>query len=179
MCRLQARHQAMSFVLVMTGVLATAAAGCRDPRRAESSVAATDTTGREVALRWIGPGGAAIAVPVRINGAEPVDLILDTGATLTCVDTALARELALPAEQGLLGGAIGAGGTGRVDLHTVDSLQIGGAVIRGLTVCSIALDPLREVDDEVRGLLGLNALRGFRVTLDFERDVVRLGPADE
>lgn len=28
-----------------------------------------------------------------IDGAEPVDLILDTGATLTCLDTPLVRRL--------------------------------------------------------------------------------------
>ena len=176
MRRQQRRSLSVPFVLAIA--ITAAMPGCRDPRRAESSVAAADSTGREIALRWVGPGGAAIAVPVRINGSEPVDLILDTGATLTCVDTALARELALPEQQGILGGAIGAGGAGPIDLHTVDSLQIGGAVVRGLTVCAIALDPLREVDDDVRGLLGLNALRGFRVTLDFERSTVHLGPAD-
>ena len=38
---------------------------------------------------------------------------------------------------------------------------------------------LRAIGPEVRGLLGLNFLRSFRVTLDFEREVLRLTqPAD-
>ena len=172
-------HRGLPLLLVMVLGALMLGPGCRDPRRAASSSAAADSTAREVAIRWVGPGDAALAVPVRINGREPVDLILDTGATLTCVDTALAREYELPEEQGFLGGAIGVGGTGRVDLHSVDSLHIGGAVVHGLTICAIALDALRDVDENVRGLLGLNALRGFQVTLDFDRNVLRLAPPDE
>jgi hypothetical protein len=164
---------------IVTSITLATSSACRDPRQAASSDAPSDSAAGEIGFRWVGPGGAAIVVPVRINGREPVDLILDSGATLTCVDSSLAREFALPEQQGILGGAIGVGGTGRVDLHTVDSLQIGAAVARGLTVCAMNLETLRTVDPDVRGLLGLNALRGFRVTLDFERGVLRLAPPGE
>ena len=92
------------------------------------------------------------------------------------MDTALAREFALPRQRAVLGSAVGVGGTGRVRLHAVDSLQIGSAVARGLTVCALDLQALRAVGRDVRGLLGLNVLRSFRVTLDFEREVLRLAP---
>jgi hypothetical protein len=41
------------------------------------------------------------------------------------------------------------------------------------------LRALRPVDPAVRGLLGLNFLRSFRVTLDFEREVLRLAAPGE
>jgi predicted aspartyl protease len=108
-----------------------------------------------------------------------VDLILDTGATYTCVDSSLARELALPERRVAVGVAVGVGGTGRVRLHAVDSLRVGAAVVRDVTVCSMDLRALRQLGGDVHGLLGLNVLRRFRVTLDFEREVMRLAPAGE
>jgi predicted aspartyl protease len=171
----RSRTQVMVLAIV-AGVVVAGSMACPDPRRAASSTAAADSAAGEVAFRWAGPGGAAMVVPVRINGGDQVDLIFDTGATLTCVDTELARELALPEQRGVRGAAVGVGGAGHVRLHAVDSLQIGAAVARGVSVCALDLQALRAVSRDVRGLLGLNVLRSFRVTLDFDREVVRLAP---
>ena len=151
--------------------------GCSDPRQTASSSAPADSAAGEVAFRWAGPGGAALVVAVRINGEDPVDLILDTGATLTCLDTAVVRELGLPRQRAMLGAAVGVGGSGRVQLHAADSIQIGAATARGLSVCALDLRSLRAISPDVRGLLGLNVLRNFDVTLDFDREVLRLAPA--
>ena len=140
-------------------------------------VAPIDSASGELAFRMAGMGGAAIVVPVFINGRGPTDLILDTGATLTCVDSTLARELQLPERRGTLGMAIGVGGSGRVQLRRVDSIRVGGALARELTVCAMDLRALQAVSPNVRGLLGLNVLRNFRVTLDFDRKVLRLAEA--
>jgi predicted aspartyl protease len=148
-------------------------AGCTDPRRSTDATVADSASG-ELPFRLAGPGGAAIVVPVYINGHGPVDLILDTGATLTCVDTAFARRLALPVRRGMLGMGVTVGGSGRLALHAVDSLRVGGAVARKLTVCAMDLRALQSIERNVHGLLGLNVLREFRVTLDFERSVLRL-----
>ena len=165
--------------LVAGAALLLSANACPDPRRAASSSTPADSAAGELAFRWAGPGDAAIVVPVRINGREPVDLILDTGATLTCVDSTLARGFALPERRAAVGAAVGIGGAGRVRLHAVDSLQLGASVVRDLTVCSMDLRALRAVGRDIHGLLGLNVLRGFRVTLDFEREVLRLAPAGD
>jgi hypothetical protein len=157
-------------------------AGCTEGMRPSSvSVAdsAADSSAGELPFRWAGPAGTAIVVPVRINGRDAVDLILDTGATLTCLDTALATELALPEQRAMMGAAVGIGGAGRVRLHSVDSLQIGPAVARDLTVCAMDLQALRTIGGNARGLLGLNVLRSFRVTLDFERKTLQLAPAGD
>lgn len=174
----RARTRGWSIGVAMVVVSLVGAGACGDVNRAAGSSAPADSTAGEVAFRWAGPGGAAIVVPVRINGGAPVDLILDTGATLTCLDTAVVRRLALPARRAVVGSAVGVGGSGRVRLHGVDSLQLGATVARGLTICAMDLSALRAVGPDVHGLLGLNVLREFRLTIDFEREVLRLAPSD-
>lgn len=173
------RRPFASFLAVAVSgvVLAVVVLGaCSDPRFVADSEAPADSVAGELPFRMVGIGGAAIAVPVSINGHPPVDLILDTGATLTCIDSGLAREWGLP-EQRLTGGiVVGIGASGGVRMHRVDSVRVGAAVARRLSVCSMDLQALRTVSSDVRGLLGLNVLRNFRMTLDFDRRVLRLAP---
>lgn len=160
----------------MLGLVALAAGSgtaCTESARTDAMPPADSAAG-EIGFQLAGPGGAAIVVPVYVNGRGPIDLILDTGATITCVDTSLVRELALPEQRLTVGTAIGVGGVGRVRLHRVDSLRVAGAVARRLNVCSMDLAGMRAVAPSVRGLLGLNVLKPFTVTLDFERRVLRL-----
>ena len=46
----------------------------------------------------------------------------------------------------------------------------------GVTVCTLDLANIREAGLEVRGLLGLNVLKAYRVTIDFKRSVLSLQP---
>ncbi|MGI9089804.1 MAG: retropepsin-like aspartic protease [Gemmatimonadaceae bacterium] len=133
-----------------------------------------DSVAGEISFRLAGAGGAAIAVPVYINGHGPVDLILDTGATLTCVDDELARELALPQRVGAIGVGASVGGTGPLRLVRVDSLRVGGARASDITVCALDLQGLRAISPNVHGLLGLNFLKSFRVTINFQRRILTL-----
>ena len=158
--------------------LAAASSACVDVSGRDATPPADSASG-ELAFRLAGAGGAAIVVPVHINGSGPIDLILDTGATITCVDTSLARELALPEQRLTIGTAVGVGGAGRVRLHRVDSLRVAGAVARRINVCAMDLGAMRAVAPDVRGLLGLNVLKPFTVTIDFQRSVLRLAAPAE
>jgi predicted aspartyl protease len=139
-----------------------------------------DTAAGEVPFRLAGAGGAMLLVAVEINGQGPYDLVLDTGATLTCLDERLVTELELPRAAGAFGYGAGVGGAGRVALVRVDSLRMGEAHAERLTACVLDLQHLQGLHgigaggERVNGLLGLNFLRNFRVTLDFERNVVLL-----
>ena len=135
---------------------------------------AADSAAGEVAFELAGQGGAALIVPVRINGTGPYDFVLDTGATITCVDEQLAGQLSLPAVRGVMGTAAGVGGQGGVSLVEIDSLSMGGVHAHGLEACVINLEHLSAMGLELGGLIGLNVLREFRVTLDFERNIVTL-----
>lgn len=157
---------------VLAAVLATA--GCEGALPARVSVQA-DTAGGEVPLRVAGRGGAVLMVAAHINGAGPFNLVLDTGATLTCVDEQLASQLRLPRKTGAVGVGAGVGGSGRVALVQVDSVRLGGSIVRNLTACVLDLRHLRDLGaGGVSGLLGLNFLTGFHVTLDFERRLLTL-----
>lgn len=145
--------------------------GCVETGAPDRTEVTADTGETGVPIRLAGPGGAALLVPVRINGRGPYDFVLDTGATLTCVDAALADSLGLPGATGQRG--IGAGIQGRpgsMRLVEIDSLSIGNARAEGLTGCALDLAQIRSMGIETRGLVGLNFLTSFRVTLDFAAD---------
>ena len=114
--------------------------------------APADSAAGEVAFKLVGPNEAALVVPISINGREPVDFVLDTGATLTCIDVSLARVLGLP-EEGPMGGVgIGAMTVGRIETVRMDTLRVGNAVAYdGLMVYGTASRPFP--DGERNGLL--------------------------
>lgn len=158
-------------ILLLT---AFAAAGCEGVLPGRVAVQA-DTAAGEVPLRVAGRGGAVLLVGVQINGAGPYNLVLDTGATLTCIDERLARELALPRKTGAVGLGAGVGGSGRVALVQVDSIRVGSSTVTNLTACVLDLRHLRDLGaGGVNGLLGLNFLSTFHVTLDFEQRLMTL-----
>src|SRR5690606_4489285 len=123
-----------------------------------------------VAFRLAGPNGAALLVPVHLNGQGPMEFVFDTGPTVTCVDASVAKALALPEVVAGSGVAIGARGAGRVRLVRVDSMRTGTAndLLAGVT----DLDVLRAIGPGVRGLVGLNFMKPFHVTLDFRAEQV-------
>jgi predicted aspartyl protease len=136
--------------------------------------APADTAAGEVAFRLAGPNDVALLVPVYLNGQGPFDFVLDTGATMTCISHQTAEHLELPRQRGAVGVGVGIGGGGRVSFVRVDSLRLGAAQAFDMTACLLDLQHIQAVGPEVHGLVGLNFLRSFRVTLDFERNVLVL-----
>jgi predicted aspartyl protease len=156
---------------VAAALLLAACPAAVAPERVE---APADSAAGETTFELAGPGGGALVVPVHVNGAGPFRFVLDTGATLTCVGSALSDSLALPEQRGAAGIGAGIGGTGRMRLVRLDSLRVGAAVAAGMTACSLELAHITDLGFDVQGLLGLNFLREFRVTLDFDRRVMTL-----
>jgi hypothetical protein len=102
--------------------------------------------------------------------------VLDTGATLTCVDGMLAQELKLPDAEGTVALGGGIRGLGPMRLVALDSVALGDATVHDVRGCTVDLTPMRAAGLDVRGLLGLNVLREYRLTVDFDRRIVRLEP---
>ena len=119
-------------------------------------------------------GNAAMVVPVHINGVGPLNFALDTGATLTCVDRAVASRMELPETRGLPGITAGAAAVGEIRVVILDSLRVGGAGMIELPACVVELAHARQVGVEIDGLLGLNFLRAYRVGIDFDRRILSL-----
>lgn len=140
-----------------------------------SSPQPVEVTGAgEVAFELAGKGGAAIVVPVRINDTGPYSFVVDTGATVTCVDQPLIEKLKLPSPPGVIGYGATVSESGSVGVHRIDTLQVGEVIASGVTVCALDLSGLKNVGLDAQGLLGLNFLKSFIVTFDFLRNVMRL-----
>lgn len=99
--------------------------------------------------------------PVRINGQGPFSFLLDTGANISCVSRRLAEKLNLKSEE-------------QAQVHTVvgvrsrpivrlDLLQIGPRDRRNVRAPSLPISA-----NEIDGVLGVDWLKGQRLTLDFK-----------
>jgi predicted aspartyl protease len=148
-------------------------AGC-DTGAPASVRAPADSAAGEVPLEMAGVDGTAVLVAVHINGRGPFDFVLDTGATVTCIDSPVAQQLELPAEAGNLGFGADVSGTGRVQMVGIDSLRLGRALAADLTACVLELEHIRALGIEADGLLGLDFLKQFHVAIDFDRGVLHL-----
>ncbi len=163
----------LASMILLYLLLSPVLVGCE--MAAPARVAApADTAAGEIPFRLAGPNEAALLVPVHINGEGPLDFVLDTGATLTCVGHQSAERLELPEQRGLPGFGVGIGGAGAVRLVQIDSLRIGQAQAFDIPACVLDLTQVGALGIEVHGLVGLNFLRSFRMTLDFERNVLLL-----
>jgi len=162
----------MGITKLLPALAVAASAACMVQMPAEMSSPAEVTPG-EVAFE-LASGGSAIVVPVRIDEHAPLRFILDTGATLTCLDAGVAKKLGLEPRTGVIGRGFGVGAEGTVGMVAIDSLTVGSAVAEDLTACRLDLQSLRGAGIHVDGLLVLNFLREYRVTLDFERRALKL-----
>jgi predicted aspartyl protease len=156
-------------IALTTGLLA----GCQEDVQPTTSSAPIESAAGEVDFELAGPGGAALLVPVFVNGEGPFNFVLDTGATLICLDEQLIARLGVP-----VGGRTGVGtgieGTGRIRLVGLDSVRVGQARAEDLSACVLDLAHTRAIGIDFDGLIGLNFLREFLVTLDFNRNVLTL-----
>ena len=148
--------------------------GCEVPASGEPARVEAPADSPGLAFTLEGPGGAAVVVPVSINGGPERPFVLDTGATLTCLDRALADSLGLPARPGVRGTGAGIGGAGAVGIVRADSFRVGEAVAYDLTICTLDLSAIEGVGLDADGLVGLNFLTSFRVGLDFETQTLTL-----
>jgi predicted aspartyl protease len=168
-------------MMIVWLVVSLVAAGCqvaapREPARSEVTAPPGE---REVAFELAGPGEAAMVVPVMINGQGPFDFVFDTGATMTCIDHTLSTELGLDDQRDGFGVAAGVGAAGAIRLVRLESFELGPARAEDMQACVIDLRHARKIGVEIDGLLGLNFMRQYRVTLDFGRNIVVLDEPDE
>jgi predicted aspartyl protease len=114
--------------------------------------------------------GQSIIVPVTLNNSVRTNLLLDTGATTTLLSQRLASSLSL--NQTGSSRAAGVGGIVSVGVARLDSLRVGEAEVSNLAIMvhDFARDPRHE------GLLGMDFLRAFQVSIDAKKQVLVLTP---
>ena len=147
--------------------------GCELPLTRDVGAPADAAPG-SVKFKMVGPNDAAIIVPVKVNGRGPYDFVLDTGATFTCVDEELAAELKLPEWKGGFGTVVVGPTGGAMKLLKIETLLVGEARASDLVACSIDLSRIAPPGLGIHGLVGLNFLKSYRVTIDFEKKSLRL-----
>jgi len=111
--------------------------------------------------------GSLILLKLAING-ESKSFILDTGATNTSLSGEVAKELDLDEIRKIV--ARDAGGDFEVVLVRVDSLEIGGVVVRDVS-CSAGGKAVKHLRDkhgeDIAGILGADILSLFTLTIDY------------
>jgi hypothetical protein len=126
------------------------------------------------------PRGAVI-VPVQFAGRSAIvsallnrsvtgSLILDTGATSTVISRRLASLLSIRPTATMVGQTVG--GLITAPMARLSSLKIGSAELMDLSV--IIHDFSR--DPRIEGLLGMDFLGQFRVSLDSQKQLLVLSP---
>lgn len=108
-----------------------------------------------------------MAVDAAIDGRGPYRFVVDSGADRTVIGERLAMALRLPAGQPVT--LHGMAGASRRGTALIARLAIGGSVVE-----DIAAPMLPERYLGARGLLGIDALRGQRLMLDFERQAITI-----
>jgi clan AA aspartic protease (TIGR02281 family) len=114
--------------------------------------------------------GATIVVPVLLNRSMKTYMIMDTGANLTLISPGAAKKLGL--KLGSRVSLITANGPTSAPLARLGSLKVGKAEAHAVDVTVQDFSP----DPRIQGLLGLNFLSRFHVSIDSKRQRLTLTP---
>lgn len=123
---------------------------------------ALEVTGDAVAARQI---RTRMTVGVLVNGQGPFRFMVDSGADRSVVGSTLAARLALPPGPSLT--LHDMAGSSRIGTVRLDRLRVGRNETRGMSVPALSEDHLGA-----QGLLGIDALAGQRVMLDFDAKTI-------
>lgn len=166
----------MSFVKSLLAATALAiapitAAGCQQIPRAEVAWTDGSTTMPFELFR-----GNRIVAAGAING-RPVEFLLDSGAGVTTVDRAYARQIGLPKGQTI--SAQGAGGSVEAELVTGVTLQIGGLTLAKSPVVVMDLSAVaRGLGRPMTVVLGRELFDNAVVGIDWQNATLSLSRPD-
>lgn len=152
-------------MLTIAALAALCAAGrAQDARPATAAKAAGQAPVARVPFEM---NGNSIYLQARVNGSEPRWFVLDTGAGVTVLNATTAESLGLKA--GKAGTLRGAGGVVRSTGITGLTLDVGGAVLKDVSVTSIPLAQLENAAGRaIDGILGVDFFRRYVVEIDYE-----------
>jgi hypothetical protein len=131
----------------------------------------------EVPLEIVeGPEGSVLAfVPVVIAGEGPYSFALDTGASNSVIDEALAEALGLEVV-GEQRGVTGVAGDTQAISVQIETWETGGVDLGARPVIVIDLSGPNDTAG-IEGLLGSDVLSAFgAVTVDYDAGILRLRP---
>jgi len=121
--------------------------------------------------------GYLMIAGVTINERGPFDFLIDTGTNTTLLDPQLAAELHLqPKDRLQLASLSNSAGVPR---YFLQKINLGPAALSNLEALAVPLPQLRELDRNIRGILGMNFLLHFSFRLDFDHSAVEIYPFPE
>ncbi|AXJ95060.1 MULTISPECIES: aspartyl protease family protein [unclassified Sphingomonas] len=126
-----------------------------------------DVAGDSIAAEQI---DTRMAIGVTVDGHGPYRFVVDSGADRSVIGARLARDLALPAGEPVM--LHGMAGSSRRETARIARLGIGGGVVE-----DVAAPTIPEAALGARGLVGIDALHGHRLMLDFETNTVTVEDA--
>lgn len=119
-----------------------------------------------------------IVVPVALRDGEPVDFILDTGASMSVITPATRDALGFAPDEGMVAQGKGAGGSmSEVRVVIIDRLRVGDRRYENHTVAVTDLSHLEaKLGAPIGGILGANFLDKHVVEIDFPAKKLLLHP---
>ena len=116
--------------------------------------------------------GGVLLVPVRVQGQD-FELLIDTGAAYTALSKDVVALLGLmSAPQRTAAIILAHGGIIRVPVVTITDLRVGGLRIANVMAVVLEFSPALKLD----GMLGMNVLKQFRVTIERDTGTLVLRP---
>ncbi len=170
-------------------VLLRASGACASEERARPA-GPNDSRGESAAIRvhvsgpstipFDSPSGLVI-MTARLNGQSHVRLLLDTGdPSGFTLDTATARAIGLPLSERTPTRATGVVGSERYTLYRarIRSFLLGGLSARDLSIWTApdAVLIAKTIGIQVDGFVGVELLRGLRVTIDYPARQITFAP---
>jgi len=155
--------------------VSAAAANLLHASRAESGQGSTvDQPSRATDAIPLRVVGSHYALPLGLNSAEDVHLIIDTGATTTTLSKSAFDALSRHGGFTELGPRMfnTAGGVTKGTLYRVASFRLGDQLLSDVDIAVLDFDMPPGVD----GLLGMNVLRHFRFRVDQDEQRLYLRP---
>jgi predicted aspartyl protease len=137
------------------------------------------SSGQDTPFQLIGRKAPLILLPSYVNGKGPYNFILDSGASHCLISHKLASNLRISSEA--KEDAFGAGGAVQLFRASVDSVAVGSARQENTPfIITHDLEPIgAALKTTVDGAIGCNFMKGFRISLDYQRKIVRFAPPPE
>lgn len=167
----------VSMAALLAVMMVAALGGCALSLTAPTPLASTPAHGVTVPaqIRRGVQGAILVVVDVSLQGKGPYPMALDTGASLTLLDSTLTQRLGLK-QAGAPEQISGVGGSQTVTPVKITQWSVGAAQLSPMTITSAPLSDLQRSAGIV-GLLGSDALSRYgAVTVDYVSSQVTLYP---
>ncbi len=115
--------------------------------------------------------GSQLLVKALLNGTHEITLLVDTGASLTAINSEVLSQLGINPDRGRVVILNTVGGKIQSPLIKLNTFSIGGQGIQGIDVASISFK-----ENQSDGLLGMNFLNHFKFIIDLKQRKLFLTP---